>query len=99
MYPNELAEAEKPFVDLLMAEIDAAAEAGLIDPPGDEWNAWFISELLRAVYHFYAYAAKEDDDMDVAKQRLWQFCLTALGGDTRERPRQGRRAPKKAPEK
>jgi AcrR family transcriptional regulator len=98
VYPNELAEAEKPFVDLLMAEIDAAAEAGLINPPGDEWNAWFISELLRAVYHFYAYAAKEDDDMDVVKERLWQFCLTALGGDARERP-QVRRTPKKARDK
>ena len=33
IFPDELAEAEKPFVDLLLAEINAAAKAGLLHPP------------------------------------------------------------------
>ena len=30
MFPEELAEAEKPFVELLRTEINAAVEAGLL---------------------------------------------------------------------
>jgi len=79
IFPMELAEAEKPFVDLWRAELNAAVDAGLVHPQNPEWDAWFIVELLRAVYHYYAYAAKVDDDMTVVKEKLWQFCRTALG--------------------
>ncbi len=79
IFPKELAEAEKPFVDLLFAEVNAAAQAGLLHPQNPQWDAWFIVELLRSVYHYYAYAAQVDDDMAVIKEKLWQFCRTALG--------------------
>jgi TetR/AcrR family transcriptional regulator len=36
-FPKELAEAEKPFVDLLRIEIDAAIDEGLLNPPDPEW--------------------------------------------------------------
>ena len=76
IFPAELAEAEKPFVDLLLTEITAATKAGLLAPPNPEWDAWFIIELVRAVYFYYAYAPREAD----AQERLWDFCLAALGG-------------------
>lgn len=76
IFPAELAEAEKPFVDLLLTEITAASKAGLLAPPNPEWDAWFITELIRAVYFYYAYAPREAD----AQERLWEFCLAALGG-------------------
>jgi TetR/AcrR family transcriptional regulator len=79
IFPTELAEAEKPFVDLLRAEVSAAVNAGLLHSQNTEWDAWFIVELLRSVYHYYAYAATDDDDIDDVKERLWQFCRTALG--------------------
>jgi TetR/AcrR family transcriptional regulator len=79
IFPNELAEAGKPFVDLLLAEIGAAADAGLLHPQNSQWDAWFIVELLRSVYHYYAYAAAVDDDLTDVKENLWQFCRTALG--------------------
>jgi TetR/AcrR family transcriptional regulator len=85
IFPTELAEAEKPFVDLLCAEVAAAVDAGLLRPQNPEWDAWFIVELLRAVYHYYAYAAKVDDDMTVVKEKLWQFCRTALGAQAKGR--------------
>jgi AcrR family transcriptional regulator len=79
IFPTELAQAEKPFVDLLHAQISTAIDAGLLRTQSAEWDAWFIVEMLRAVYHYYAYAATDDDDIDDVKERLWQFCRTALG--------------------
>jgi TetR/AcrR family transcriptional regulator len=79
VFPTELADAEKPFVELLEAEITDAVDAGLLHPQNPQWDTWFIVELLRAVYHHYAYAAQDSDDMAVVKERLWQFCRTALG--------------------
>lgn len=80
IFPDELAEAEKPFVDLLLGEINAGIEAGLLAPADPEWAAWFVAELVRSVYHYYAYASRQVD----VKEQLWQFCLTALGGTTRK---------------
>jgi TetR/AcrR family transcriptional regulator len=76
IFPDELAEAEKPFVDLLLGEINAGVEAGLLRPANPEWGAWFIAELVRSVYHYYAYAHRQAD----VKEHLWQFCFAALGG-------------------
>ncbi|MGA7051951.1 MAG: helix-turn-helix domain-containing protein [Mycobacterium sp.] len=76
IFPDELAAAEKPFADVLLTEIKAGAGAGLLAPADPEWAAWFIAELVRSVYHFHAYAPLEADATD----RLWEFCLTALGG-------------------
>lgn len=79
VFPHELAEAEKPFVDLVLAEVHAAADAGLLHPNHPQWDAWFVVELLRSVYHYYAYADHSADDLDTIKEDLWQFCRTALG--------------------
>jgi TetR/AcrR family transcriptional regulator len=79
VFPKELAEAEKPLVDLMLAEINSAADAGLLRPRNPEWDAWFVVELMRAVNHYYAHAAKTGDDLNATKENLWQFCRTALG--------------------
>lgn len=79
IFPTELAEAESPLAELLLTEINAAAEEGLLHPANPEWDAWFIVELVRAVFHYYAYAPREKD----AHERLWEFCLAALGGTPR----------------
>lgn len=79
-FPKELAEAEKPFVDLVRGEVSAAIAAGQLNPPDPEWDSWFVTELVRSVYHYYAFAAHDADEIEVVKERLWRFCLTALGG-------------------
>jgi hypothetical protein len=81
-FPKELAEAEKPFVDLLRKEVAAAVAAGQLNPPDAEWDSWFLAELVRSTYHYYAFAEHTDDELDVVKDQLWRFCLTALGGRT-----------------
>jgi TetR/AcrR family transcriptional regulator len=79
-FPKELAEAERPFVDLVRSEVNSAIEGGLLNPPDPEWDSWFVTELVRSVYHYYAFAAHADGEIELVKERLWQFCLTALGG-------------------
>ena len=79
IFPDELAQAQKPLIDLVRAEVNAAADDGLIHPRNPDWDAWLIVDLVRSVYHHYAYAAKSDDDLDGTKEHLWEFCRTALG--------------------
>jgi AcrR family transcriptional regulator len=84
-FPEELAEAEKPFVDLLRTEVTSSVEAGLLRPSDPQWDSWFITELVRSVYHFYSFAPRAHGDLDSVKEHLWKFCVTALGGvDDRE---------------
>ena len=60
--------------------MNAAIDAGLLNPPDPEWDPWFLADLARSVFHFYAFATHADGELDVVKERLWRFCLTALGG-------------------
>ena len=39
-----------------------------------------MTELVRSVYYYYASAAHPEGELDLVKERLWQFCLTALCG-------------------
>jgi len=77
LFPNEVADAMRPFADLLLTEINAAVEAGLLRPANPERAAWFINELVRSVYHHYAHAPEKPPTI---REDLWQFCLSALGG-------------------
>ena len=80
LYPQEVALASRPFTELLVPEIRAAADAGLLHPNDVEYDAWLISQLAMAVYHHYAFAASPEPHAQVA-DRLWAFCLAALGGE------------------
>jgi len=85
-YAKDLAEAEKPFVELLRGEVNAAIEAGLLNSPDPEWDPWFLAELARSVFHFYAFAAPAEGELELVAERMWRFCLTALGGTTAAQP-------------
>jgi TetR/AcrR family transcriptional regulator len=77
LFPNEVADAMRPFADVLLHEINAGIEAGLLHPASPEQAAWFINELVRSVFHHYAYASEKPPTI---REDLWQFCHTALGG-------------------
>jgi TetR/AcrR family transcriptional regulator len=79
-YATQLAEAERPFVELLRGEVNAAVAAGLLNPGDPDKDPWFIAELARSVFHFYAFVTPADGELTVVAERLWRFCLTALGG-------------------
>jgi AcrR family transcriptional regulator len=83
LYPQELAQATRPFTDLLLPEILTAMQAGLLVPPDPQHDAWLVNQLVIAVFHHYEYASF-DEPADQIADRLWRFCYGALGGPLAE---------------
>jgi AcrR family transcriptional regulator len=79
LYPAELAHAVRPFNDLVLRDINAAAGAGVIRPADPTSAAWHINQLVITVYHHYAFAPSDESGEEIG-DRLWSFCLAALGG-------------------
>jgi AcrR family transcriptional regulator len=79
LYPEELAQATKPFTDLILRQVFAATEAGVLTPSDPQTSAWLINQLVTAVFHHYAFAP-EDESREGVGERVWLFCLGALGG-------------------
>jgi AcrR family transcriptional regulator len=79
LYPDELTQANKHYADLILGEIHAAAEAGLLKSADPESDAWLITHLVVGVYHHYAFATTDESGEEIG-QRLWAFCHAALGG-------------------
>lgn len=82
LFPKELAQAERSFTDLLHAEIEAANTAGSLKSPDSQSDSWLLVQLARSVYHHYAFAPVREGELDATKERLWRFCISALGGTT-----------------
>jgi TetR/AcrR family transcriptional regulator len=79
LYPEELAQATKPFTDLILRQVLAATEAGVLRPSDPQSSAWLINQLVTAVFHHYAFAS-DDETRDGIGDRVWVFCIGALGG-------------------
>lgn len=75
--PDALAEATKPFADLVQRELEAAREVGRLAPRDPERDAWLINRLVMAVFHHYAFAT-DDVDVDAVTEDVWRFCLAAV---------------------
>jgi TetR/AcrR family transcriptional regulator len=56
-----------------------ANEEGLLTSKDPQRDAWFVTKLVMAVFHHYAYSEDPIDTQAIAEE-LWQFCLRALGG-------------------
>jgi TetR/AcrR family transcriptional regulator len=76
-----MSHATQAFTDLVLRQLQAAADEGLLSPADPERDAWFVTKLVMGVYHHYAFAAGASDADDIGEQ-LWSFCLGALGGTT-----------------
>jgi AcrR family transcriptional regulator len=79
LFPDELQLANRAFTDLLIPEIQAAADAGKLAPNDVDADAWYITELVMATYHHYSYATNRVST-DELSESLWRFCLAGLGG-------------------
>ncbi len=83
LYPQQLEQARQPFVDLLIEEVRAAKDAGLLRPRHIEGDAWLVANLVAAMYHHFAYA-EASASIEGQAERIWEFCLAALGGSVDE---------------
>ncbi len=78
-YPAEVSRATQPFTDLLVEEIREAVESGRLHPRDPEYSAWLITQLTMAVFHHYDCAGL-DEPIEQIADKVWAFCVTALGG-------------------
>jgi AcrR family transcriptional regulator len=77
--PDELRDALAPLVDLLEAELVAAARAGAVRPV-DRHDAVVVFTTVLAHVHAVLLFTPGDDPV-VAAARLWAFCAAALHPD------------------
>jgi AcrR family transcriptional regulator len=81
LFPDEMAEATQPFADLVARQLEAAVAAGLATTAEPDRSAWFITKLVMAVFHHYAYVDPEPDARAIGED-LWAFCRNAVGART-----------------
>jgi TetR/AcrR family transcriptional regulator len=79
LFPKEMSSATQPFTDLVARQLELAAAEGLLAPRDPQRDAWFVTELVMAVFHHYAFA-DTPPDMRAISDELWAFCHAALGG-------------------
>ena len=79
LFPEEMTHATQHFTDLVARQLELAAAEGLLAPRDIQRDAWFVTKLVMAVFHHYAYAEDPIDTQAIAEE-LWQFCLRALSG-------------------
>jgi TetR/AcrR family transcriptional regulator len=79
LYPEEIENAMRPLQNLIQRELEAATDAGLLRVANPEYDAWLINKLIAAVYAHYAFAENEETTEEIC-DRVWAFCLAAVGG-------------------
>jgi len=82
LFPDEMSHATQHFTDLVARQIVLANEEGLLESSDPRRDAWFITKLVMAVFHHYAFA--EAGDARVTGYELWAFCARAIGAPVGE---------------
>jgi AcrR family transcriptional regulator len=81
LFPEEMALATQPTIDLFASDLRAAQEQGLIALTDVDRSAELMVMLVRTVYHHYAFKSTEETPAAIA-EHVWEFCLTGIGGKT-----------------
>jgi AcrR family transcriptional regulator len=95
LFPAELAQATRPFTDLMADGIRSAQEAGLLAQTDPDWTAQFVTRLVMVEYHYYAFAQPDAGMAEIA-DRVWKFCLTGLGETARPAAKPAKRGARSA---
>jgi AcrR family transcriptional regulator len=79
LFPDDIAQVDRPLVELIARTLTEGCASGTLSPGDPEHDAWLIVDLMRSVYHHYAFASL-DRSIDEVAEQLWSFCLRAVGG-------------------
>jgi TetR/AcrR family transcriptional regulator len=77
LFPDEMARATHPFVEMTERRLRDAVDAGSLRSDEPSQDAWLITKMVMAIFHQRAFAP-DDPMVDQAKERLWAFVLAAL---------------------
>jgi AcrR family transcriptional regulator len=73
-FPDEIAAADQPIVDLIERELRAAQDIGLLPPTDTGRDAEMIARIAMSVFHHYAFTPGRWSPDDLGDY-LWEFCL------------------------
>jgi TetR/AcrR family transcriptional regulator len=79
LFPEEMSRATQPFADLVATQLELAVAEGTLAPADPQRSAWFVTKLVMAVFHHYAFADLPEDATAI-RDDLWEFCLAAVSG-------------------
>lgn len=79
LFPEEMAHATQHFTDLVARQLELAVADGLLAARDVERDAWFVTKLVMAVFHHYAFVDPPRRATAIVDE-LWEFCFGALGG-------------------
>ena len=79
LFPDDMAQVDRPLVELIARTLVEARALGTLSPTDPEHEASLIIELVRSVFHRYAFASL-DRSIDEIAEQVWTFCLRAVGG-------------------
>jgi len=82
LFPEEMAHATQHFTDLVERQLQLAVDEGLATSTNVRGDSWFITKLVMATFHHYAYAETDTDRTTIAED-LWSFCRRAIGSESR----------------
>ena len=61
LFPDEMIHATNHFTDLVTRQLELATAEGLLASSDPQRDAWFVTKLVMAVFHHYAFADTEPD--------------------------------------
>ena len=96
VHPKEISKLGRSYVEVLVREVLAAKDAGLLSPTDPLRDAWLVANTVRFVYHHYAFVPLDRPAEEIA-EHTWTFLLRALGGDPDAPPAARTRSKRKSP--
>jgi TetR/AcrR family transcriptional regulator len=91
LFPDDVAAATQPVVDLVRDELVAGRAAGVLRSRNPDRDAWLITKTIMSTYHEYAFRP-DDPAMATIVDDACAFCLAAVGTGARAARRSRRQA-------
>jgi TetR/AcrR family transcriptional regulator len=79
LFPDDMAQVDRPLVELIERTLIEARAIRALTPRDPGRDARLIIELVRTMFHHYAFASL-DRPIDEIADHVWSFCLRAVGG-------------------
>ena len=76
LFPQEVAQATRPFATIVLASLEHASARGLAGTDDPAADAQTITRLVMTTFHYYAFST--GGDLIDEAEKLWQFVARAI---------------------